>query len=222
MALPKACGFGDVGSAIKDSSITYVWPLGALGTTNLGPMAATPCPTTRRLVVNADDFGRSSSINQAVARAHREGILTTASLMVNEPGFAEAVALARDNPRLGVGLHLSLASCPIAAGFRYFFRPSLRPQLKTDIRAQLHKFLASGLKLDHVNSHHHLHMHPTVLGILLQQLREMRASGNDAHFVHADLVHQDAIKRLVEGIITLHARVDILVNNAAIYPYGAY
>jgi len=49
----------------------------------------------RRLVVNADDFGRSKSINAAVIRAHREGILTTASLMVNEPACAEAVQLAR-------------------------------------------------------------------------------------------------------------------------------
>src|SRR5829696_971185 len=62
----------------------------------------------RRLIVNADDFGRSHSINQAVIRAHREGILTTASLMVNEPNFDEAVALAKENPKLGVGLHLTL------------------------------------------------------------------------------------------------------------------
>src|SRR5580692_11429749 len=62
----------------------------------------------RRLVVNADDFGRSASINQAVIRAHRDGILTTASLMVNEPDCAAAVALARENPKLGVGLHLVL------------------------------------------------------------------------------------------------------------------
>src|SRR5690349_5306101 len=62
----------------------------------------------RRLIVNADDFGRSRAINEAVIRAHREGILTTASLMVNEPSCKEAVAMARDNPRLGVGLHLSL------------------------------------------------------------------------------------------------------------------
>ena len=48
----------------------------------------------RRLIVNADDFGRSRSINEAVIRAHREGILTTASLMVNEPDCAEAVTLA--------------------------------------------------------------------------------------------------------------------------------
>ena len=62
----------------------------------------------RRLIVNADDFGRSHSINQAVLRAHREGILTSASLMVNEPDCAEAVALAKANPKLGVGLHLTL------------------------------------------------------------------------------------------------------------------
>ena len=63
---------------------------------------------SRRLIVNADDFGRSDSINQAVIRAHHEGILTTASLMVNEPAYSQAVALAKQNPTLGVGLHLTL------------------------------------------------------------------------------------------------------------------
>src|SRR5262245_22529761 len=63
---------------------------------------------SRRLLWNADDFGLSASVNEAVIRAHREGILTSASLMVNEPGFEEAVHLARENPRLGVGLHLTL------------------------------------------------------------------------------------------------------------------
>src|SRR5271170_6655410 len=65
-------------------------------------------PEKRRLIVNADDFGLSHSVNQAVIRAHRDGILTTASLMVNEPGFDEAVKLAKENPKLGVGLHLTL------------------------------------------------------------------------------------------------------------------
>ena len=62
----------------------------------------------RLLVVNADDFGRSASINAAVVQAHRAGILTSASLMLNESATDEAVALARENPRLGVGLHLTL------------------------------------------------------------------------------------------------------------------
>src|SRR6266705_6008158 len=67
-----------------------------------------PHSSARRLIVNADDFGRSHSINEAVIRAHKEGILTSASLMVNEPAFEEAVELAKANPTLGVGLHLTL------------------------------------------------------------------------------------------------------------------
>jgi hopanoid biosynthesis associated protein HpnK len=143
----------------------------------------------RRLIVNADDFGRSTSINQAVIRAHREGILTTASLMVNESACEEAVALARENPKLGVGLHLTLlcghsalppeqipglvnakgefTTNPAGAGFRYFFQRSLREPLRREIHAQFQKFRATGLPLDHVNGHLHLHLHPTVFRILM-------------------------------------------------------
>ena len=144
----------------------------------------------RRLIVNADDFGRSASINEAVIRAHREGILTTASLMVNEVACDEAVALARENPRLGVGLHLTLlcghaalpperipglvnadrafTDNPAGAGFRYFFQRGLREQLRAEIHAQFQKFRATGLPLDHVNGHLHLHLHPVVFSILME------------------------------------------------------
>lgn len=148
----------------------------------------------QRLIINADDFGRSQSINEAVIRAHREGILTTASLMVNEPGFEEAVALARQNPRLGVGLHLTLlcghsslnaeeipglvnaqrefSNHPTAAGFRYFRNPTLHSELEKEIAAQFERFHATGLPLDHVNGHLHIHLHPTVLKILMRHARE--------------------------------------------------
>jgi hopanoid biosynthesis associated protein HpnK len=144
---------------------------------------------TRRLIVNADDFGRSPSINQAVVRAHREGILTSASLMVAEPHAGEAVALARENPGLGVGLHLSLVCGRSAlaaekiphlvnarrefsnhaswAGWRYFASAKCRAQLRDEIAAQFQKFRATGLPLDHVNGHLHLHLHPVVFGILM-------------------------------------------------------
>lgn len=144
----------------------------------------------RRLIVNADDFGRSPSINTAVLRAHREGILTTASLMVNEPACAEAVALAREEPRLGVGLHLTLlcgraalspreipglvnergefSYDPVRTGFRYFARRDLRGQLRAEIRAQFARFRATGLELDHVNGHLHIHLHPVVFGLLME------------------------------------------------------
>src|SRR5512137_523035 len=110
----------------------------------MAPRPPDPNSPSHRLIVNADDFGRSPAINQAVIRAHREGILTTASLMVNEPACEEAVVMAKENARLGVGLHLTLLcghsalppkripglvnaekrfpDNPAGAGFRYFFQ----------------------------------------------------------------------------------------------------
>ena len=149
----------------------------------------------RRLILNADDFGRSRSINQAVIRAHREGVLTTTSLMVNEPDCAEAVALAKENPRLGVGLHLALlcgrsglprekipglvnarkefSDNPARAGAKYFFNRGLREQLRAEIHEQFARFRATGLALDHLNGHLHLHLHPTVFGILMQDAEQL-------------------------------------------------
>jgi chitin disaccharide deacetylase len=146
--------------------------------------------TPRRLIVNADDFGRSRSINEAVIRAHREGILTSASLMVNEPDCVEAVALAKQNSKLSVGLHLSLlcgrpalppeqipglvnsrgefSDNPLAVGWNYFFKRSLRDQLQAEIHAQFARFRATGLPLDHVNGHLHMHLHPVVFKLLME------------------------------------------------------
>jgi hopanoid biosynthesis associated protein HpnK len=154
-----------------------------------------PLAAARRLIVNADDFGLSHSVNEAVIRAHREGILTTASLMVNEPGFDEAVKLAKENPKLGVGLHLTLlhghsalpheaipglvnacgefSNSPVGVGMKYFFDDDLRAQLRAEIRAQFEKFRSTGLPLDHVNGHLHLHLHPVIFKILMEDSEKL-------------------------------------------------
>lgn len=161
---------------------------------------------TCRLIVNADDFGRSPSINEAVIRAHREGILTSASLMVNGQDCAEAVVLAKQNTSLGVGLHLALlGGCsalpperipglvnargrfgdhPAAVGLKYFFRRGLREQLRAEIHEQFARFRATGLPLDHVNGHLHLHLHPVVFRILMEDastlgIRHLRLTRDD-------------------------------------------
>ncbi len=150
----------------------------------------------RRLIINADDFGLSHEVNTAVIRAHTEGVLTTASLMVNEEGFGEAVELARRHPRLGVGLHLSLVcgrsalrqseipnlvdaqqrfpNCPVSAGMKFFLDPRCREQLEREVTAQFETFLATGLILDHVNGHLHLHLHPAVFGIVMKHARRWK------------------------------------------------
>jgi hopanoid biosynthesis associated protein HpnK len=141
------------------------------------------------LVVTGDDFGLSSLVNGAVIQAHRQGILTSASLMVNGGAFHEAVALAKENPRLGVGIHITLvrgtptlsagellflagrngqfAENPVTAGVRYFFEKRTRPLLEKEIEAQIEKFLSTGLVPSHMDGHLNMHVHPTVLEILL-------------------------------------------------------
>lgn len=144
----------------------------------------------RFLVVNGDDFGFSSGVNQAIVTAHQKGVLTSTSLMVTGDAFEEAVALAKANPNLAVGLHL-VVCCgrsvlaptqiphlvdengyflenPTKAGLRYQFNPAAVRELKLEIRAQLEKFRQTGLPLSHVDGHLHLHAHPVVLRLLAE------------------------------------------------------
>jgi hopanoid biosynthesis associated protein HpnK len=147
-----------------------------------------------RLIVTADDFGLHEAVNEAVERGYRDGVLRAASLMVAAPAVADAVARARHNPGLAVGLHLVLAdgrailpptripdlvdakgmfnSNMVGNGFRFFFLPHVRRQLAAEIRAQFEAFAATGLKLDHVNAHKHFHLHPTILSLMLAIGRE--------------------------------------------------
>lgn len=153
----------------------------------------------KQLIITGDDFGRSTGVNAAIERAHREGILNTASLMIAEPAAADAVRRARALPRLHCGLHIALvqgrpmlppsavpdlvdtkgmfATDLVRAGFRYFFSRRARRQLEAEIRAQFEGFRATGLALDHVNAHNHMHVHPTLLSLILRIGRDydMRA-----------------------------------------------
>lgn len=146
-------------------------------------MTAVPAATGAvRVVVTADDFGASPAVNAAVVRAHRDGVLTSASLLVTGAAFDEAVQLARATPSLAVGLHLALADArpalparelphlagadgrlardPARAGLRLAASAAARYELAREIAAQFERFAATGLPLSHVDGHHHLHVHP--------------------------------------------------------------
>lgn len=147
-------------------------------------------PTRRGLIITADDYGLHPAVNEAVERAHVDGVLDAASLMVAAPAAADAVARAKRLPTLAVGLHVVLADGPAMLppsripdlvgsdgrfgdrmardGVRFFFLPRVRSQLAAEIRAQFEAFAATGLTLDHVNAHKHFHLHPTVLSLLLE------------------------------------------------------
>ena len=148
----------------------------------------------RRIILTGDDFGLAVPVNEAIVKAHRAGALTAASLMVTGAAAADAVERARSVPSLAVGLHLVLVEGKPAlkpsevpglvdgrgaflenlgvAGFRFFFQPGIRRQLEAEIREQFVAFGKTGLELDHVNAHNHMHLHPTVLGLVLRVGRE--------------------------------------------------
>lgn len=128
---------------------------------------------TRRLIATADDFGDTPGVNAAVLRAYREGILRFASLMAGRPAAAEAARIARDNPGLGVGLHLELcADEPEKAGMRYFFSPEARAGLEGEIRGQIEALLALGIKPTHIDGHINVHVHPVIFPAVCRLARE--------------------------------------------------
>jgi hopanoid biosynthesis associated protein HpnK len=138
----------------------------------------------KRLIITADDFGAAREVNEAVEAAHRDGVLTAASLMIAAPAAADAIARARRLPSLRVGLHLvllqgrpvlppsavpqlvkrdgSFPAHPAALGTRLVCSRSARRQLAAEIDAQFAAFSDSGLALDHCNAHLHFHLHPLV------------------------------------------------------------
>ncbi|HLY58310.1 MAG TPA: hopanoid biosynthesis-associated protein HpnK, partial [Stellaceae bacterium] len=144
----------------------------------------------KRVILSADDFGLDLSVNEAVEHAYRDGVLTSASLMVGEEAAEDAVARARRLPGLAVGLHVVLAdgrpvspaeSVPdlvdssgrfpremVTQAFRFFLSSGIRRQLEREISAQFEAFAATGLLLDHVNAHKHFHLHPTIASLILR------------------------------------------------------
>ena len=155
--------------------------------------------TPVQVIFNADDFGVSASVNCAVERAHRDGVLTSASLMVAGNAVDEAVQLARAMPRLSVGLHVTLSggravlpvhrirhlvdsqglliADPVRMGLRLFTSTVAQAELQSELEAQFERFATTGLALSHVDGHMHMHMHPTVLSRLLPLASRYSARG---------------------------------------------
>ena len=150
---------------------------------------------TPRLIFNADDLGLAAPVNAAIEQAHREGVLTAASLMVGEPATAEGVEVARRNPRLAVGLHLTLTDgtptlpperIPALVQANGRFRDDMaglglvlatsraaRAQLRAEVAAQCAAFRATGLACDHLNAHKHYHLHPVIAAIAFAEAARM-------------------------------------------------
>ena len=117
------------------------------------------------LIINADDLGLAPGINRAVINLHQAGVVTSTSLMVNMPGFNDAVNRVRHAPTLGVGLHFNLSEgSPIApanwipslVNYKGEFSNNLgwdESDVMTELKAQMHRLQSAGINPTHIDSH---------------------------------------------------------------------
>ena len=129
----------------------------------------TPAPQ-KFLIVNADDFGLSAGVNRGIIRAHEDGIVTSASLMVRQPGAAEAADYARQNPSLSVGLHLDLGEWVYRDGEWFALYQVVPPDDAGAVRDEAARQLETFIRLlgrppTHVDSHQHAHRAEPLLGV---------------------------------------------------------
>ena len=147
----------------------------------------------KTLIVNADDFGLTHSINQGIIKCFNDGIVTSASILPNGRAFEEAVNLAKEC-NLNVGIHLTLMDGePLSRSelvrsliaknnyfpgnyvdfsLRYFSKRILLNDIETEFRAQIEKFMDAGLEPRHVNGHNHVHIFPGIIDIVINLMKE--------------------------------------------------
>jgi predicted glycoside hydrolase/deacetylase ChbG (UPF0249 family) len=147
---------------------------------------------TKRLLVNADDLGLVAGINRGIERAFREGIVRSASLLVNAPGFDDALGLVKKNPSLPVGVHLTLVGGdgPVSApstvptlvdgrgrfpasygSFIARYAAVARREVERELSAQIERALAAGISPTHLDSHQHLHLLPMIGDVVVSLAR---------------------------------------------------
>jgi predicted glycoside hydrolase/deacetylase ChbG (UPF0249 family) len=158
-------------------------------------------PKNLGLIVTADDLGLSDPINQGIVEAHRTGIVTSASLLMNAPKTAQAIQIARQTPSLEVGLHLSLVEGFSLAGvessvtdtlryldgpklclhrhWKFFMRRYLTGRIKLadlekEFRLQIEGFRSAMGEVPFLNGTQHLHTLPGIQELVLSLMQEYK------------------------------------------------
>src|SRR5688500_6981704 len=139
--------------------------------------------TRRTLIVTADDVGLDPGMTEGAIRAHREGIVTACSIVANGAAFEDAVSRLREVPSFEVGVHLALVDERPLTAIRfpkkytsfvplYLARIIGIATIERELRAQIERVLATGLRVTHLNGHQHLHLLPRIFRVVVQLARE--------------------------------------------------
>jgi chitin disaccharide deacetylase len=173
----------------------------------------------RSLIVNADDFGRSSEINSGVIKAREDGILTSASLMVRWPAAAEAAAYGRDKSRFSLGLHVDLGEWAFAEGEWFPVYEVVPPEEPSAVEAEVRRQLASfrdlvGRDPSHVDSHQHVHVSDPVPKRVIRKLADelgvpLRSASPDIEY-RGDFYGQTPTGEPLHDAISVERLIEIL------------
>lgn len=148
-------------------------------------------PSKRHLIVNADDFGLSPGVNRGIIKAHEQGIVTSASLMVRQPPAAEAAAYAREHPKLSVGLHVDLSEWTFTTEEWRCVYEVVPPRDAAAVAAEVARQLESFRRLigrnpTHLDSHQHVHRDEPARSILLHEAGQLgivlRSENSRVHY----------------------------------------
>ncbi|MGR5288608.1 chitin disaccharide deacetylase [Vibrio maritimus] len=142
-----------------------------------------------KLIFNADDYGLCQAVNQGIIASHLNGVVTSTTMMVGMQGEQDALERLEAAPNLSVGVHLRLtAGKPVSSHFPLItiegsflkydvLMAKLEPKHETAIyeefRAQIEHFLSYGIPLSHLDSHHHVHLHPIVTKVVARLSHEL-------------------------------------------------
>ncbi len=168
------------------------------------------------LIINGDDFGYGKGINFGIIESHRHGILTSTTLMANMPGFDHAVELARENPDLGIGVHLVL-TCgrPLRndipslvdekGNFKHisFYEEEFSidlDELYREWKDQINKVIAAGINPTHLDSHHHVNSIAPISHIFEKLAREYNLPVRGNYQVSKDLITTRRFFTMMDGI----------------------
>ncbi|AIF65810.1 polysaccharide deacetylase [Terribacillus saccharophilus] len=172
----------------------------------------------KKLIINADDFGYSRAINYGIMDCFQYGVLSSATFMANMPGAEHAADLAKQNPGLGVGVHLVLTCgepilenhktiVDVSGKFRKlaFYESAFNIELDevyNEWKAQIERFLSYGLKPTHLDSHHHINTYKGIRDIFCQLAAEYNLPVRKNMELPSNLKHPDQFEYYVEQILS--------------------
>jgi predicted glycoside hydrolase/deacetylase ChbG (UPF0249 family) len=197
---------------------------------------------SKRLIINADDYGRTAGVVEGILRAHQQGIVTSTTAMMNMPGIEDALRRAQSYPELGLGVHLVFSAWRpllppeqipslVDADGAFLSQKALwahpeaiqRDELRAELTAQVERFQAlTGRAPDHLDCHHHVHSHPFFFAIYVELAAQWGLPIRTPFPLEEMLSEAAATVPLIEGLPLSKVRAMIRQDRELVQAYGVH